>query len=212
MKIYPIINSFKNYPRTLLLAGGLAISPAVVKSERFLPDAFSLTQQVAKSIIQIPHEGTCDSLILASAPTCDIIIQGIKRKAKIVVDVANHLLYKYNSDGTAEKVYPIATGKPSTPTHKGIRIVSNIEIPKLRTAPKHTKRYKNPAPYGARCIVLDKLDVKTGKRSSTGEFIHGNNDPESIGQSVSGGCMRMGEDAVVEVARDVKSGDIVIIK
>ncbi len=212
MKIYPIINTVKNYSKALVLAGGLAITPATVKAERFMADTFSMTQQVTKTLTQVPHEGSTDSLILANAPSCDIIIQGVKKKAKIVVDVANHLLYKYSSDGKPEIVYPVATGKPETPTHKGVRRVSHIEIPRLRRAPKHTKRYKNPAPFGARCIILDIIDLETGKLTRIGEFIHGNNAPESIGLDASGGCVRMPEGAVIEVSKDVKSGDIVIIK
>jgi len=229
MKIYPIYKFVTSRAKVLLLAGGLALptgasGPAAAKAgiDMFLKNnpAETLVQvskkatNIAKKISDyvIPNEGSRDSLLLSLAPKCDTILKGAKVKATIVVDVANRVLFKYNSSGVAEAVYPIAVGSSSTPTHKGLRIVSHIEIPYKRTAPPHTKRYKNPAPYGARCIILDKLDANTGARSSIGEFIHGNNNPKSIGKAVSGGCMRMDNNAVIQLSQQVKQGDIVIIK
>ncbi len=57
-----------------------------------------------------------------------------------------------------------------------------------------------------------KVDPETGKLSTTGEFIHGTNRPESIGQYVSLGCMRMDNETIKQLASEVKRGDIVIIK
>ena len=60
-------------------------------------------------------------------------------------------------------------------------------------------------------ICLQKVDPETGTRSSTGEFIHGNNNPASLGKYASLGCIRMDNDVIRELAANVKRGDIVVI-
>lgn len=161
----------------------------------------------------LPKEGSTEPEVLAQAPSCNITVQGQKKKATIVVDLASCRLYKYDEQGNPEIAYSIAKGKPSTPTHTGIRQVSHVEVSPYKTAPRTTKRRWNPAPYGKRVIVLDKVDPSTGKTDSTGEFIHGNGDKDtSMGKAVSGGCMRLPNVAVIELAKHVKRGDYVLIQ
>ena len=79
-------------------------------------------------------------------------------------------------------------------------------------APKYSKRRRNPSEYGPQIICVNKLDPKTGAQSPTGEFIHGNNDPESLGKYSSHGCIRMDNEIIQELAKEVKAGDIVILQ
>lgn len=160
----------------------------------------------------VPPQGTTDKDILMLAPNPEIKIKGENKKAKIVVDLSTNTLYKYNDEGKAESAYLIASGKPRTPTDKGIRIVSHVETYPYRTAPSRTKRRRNPGAYGPKAIILNKLNPETGEQSQTGEFIHGNNDKSSIGKYVSLGCMRMDNEVIKQIAKEVKRGDIVIIK
>lgn len=51
-----------------------------------------------------------------------------------------------------------------------------------------------------------------GEQRSSGEFIHGTNNPETLGEYVSQGCIRMDNDVIRDLALEVKRGDIVIIK
>jgi L,D-transpeptidase ErfK/SrfK len=76
------------------------------------------------------------------------------------------------------EVYPVAVGKPATPTPTGNwRIIQKTENP--------------GGPFGARWM---RLNVPWG-----GYGIHGTDDPESIGQPVSHGCIRMNNDDVIEL-------------
>ena len=160
----------------------------------------------------LPKEGSTDPEILAKAPSCTITVNGEKKKAVIVVDLASYRLYKYDKNGQPEIAYSIAKGKASTPTHTGVRKVVYVDVAPYKYS-YNTKRKRNPKPYGKRVIVLDKVDPKTGSTSTIGEFIHGNGDNDtSMGQAVSGGCMRMANDAVIALAKQVKHGDYVLIK
>lgn len=163
----------------------------------------------------ITPQGTDDPKVLAKAPKPDIVIAGQAKKAGIVVDIDTNVLYTYDSNGNPTKAYLVASGQKSTPTDRGIRIVSHKEKYPYRSA-KGTKRRRSPKDYGPFIIILRKIDPTTGEQSKTGEFIHGcrsyqdtfETDPERY---VSHGCVRMDNEAIVEV-KEVKPGTIVIIK
>lgn len=163
-------------------------------------------------VVTAPPEGTSDKEVLDGAPNPNINIQGQIKTAKFVVDLSKNVLYKYNIQGKPEMAYMIASGKPSTPTSKGVRVVTHTETYPYRTAPAHTKRRRNPSAYGPKIILLNKLDPNTGEKSDIGEFIHGNNNFDSLGHYASHGCMRMDNEVIKQLAAEAKRGDIVIIK
>lgn len=165
-------------------------------------DSFEM-QATAKKVV--PPEGTNDLEVLANAPNPEITVAGKVHNAEIVVDVQNNVLYHYNEDGTPRKAYLVATGAPTSPTHSGIRFITNIEHSPYKTAPASTKRHKQPWLFGKHAIILDKVDTITGERNYFGEFIHGTNQESSIGKKVSGGCMRMSKEAIEELSKIVKT-------
>lgn len=160
----------------------------------------------------IPPKGTDSELILANAPSPDIVIANENKKASIVIDLSKNVLYKYDDSGTPMRAYLVASGKKSTPTHPGVRIVTHIETYPYRYAPRASKRRQNPGAYGPKIICLNKIDSKTAEQSPTGEFIHGNNKASSIGQYASKGCIRMDNEVIKELSQQVRRGDIVIIQ
>ena len=165
----------------------------------------------------ITPQGVKDSAVLLNAPKPDIVIAGENKKAGIIVDISKNILYRYDKEGNPVNAYLIASGKESTPTNKGVRIVTHKEKFPYRSAPRHTKRRRAPRDFGPMVICLNKIDVKTGEQSRTGEFIHGCRSYEKTFEStpdryVSGGCMRMDNEVIKELAPTVKKGEIVIIK
>ena len=188
---------------------GCMISALPISTNR----AFAQTEEIDDFIVvTAPPEGTSEKDVLAGAPNPNVKIQGQMKTAKFVVDLSKNVLYKYNIQGKPEMAYMIASGKPSTPTSKGVRIVTHTETYPYRTAPAHTKRRRNPSAYGPKIILLNKLDPNTGEKSDIGEFIHGNNNFDSLGRYVSHGCMRMDNEVIKRLATEAKRGDIVIIK
>ena len=209
LTIFPI--PIKKYTGYAVIAGALSLLPLQSKAKTVdtSGDSFVKTQIVQKT--KIPHEGSTDRTVLANAPSCKVNLKGQTKNAVIVVQLSTNTLYKYDKNGKPEIAYPIAKGKPSTPTLEGIRIVSHVEYAPYKKAPKHTKRFRNPAPYGKRIIFLDKYDHKTGEISNFEQFIHGTNNEGSIGHDVSAGCMRLPKDAIIYLASQVKHGDVVLI-
>lgn len=188
---------------------GCMISALPISTNR----AFAQTEEIDDFIVvTAPPEGTSEKDVLAGAPQPNVKIKGQMKTAKFVVDLSKNVLYKYNIQGKPEMAYMIASGKPGTPTSKGVRVVTHTETYPYRTAPAHTKRRRNPSAYGPKIILLNKLDPNTGEISDIGEFIHGNNNFDSLGRYVSHGCMRMDNEVIKQLAAETKRGDIVIIK
>ena len=195
-----------NYIKTLGLT--LAIAAPMYKAPLYA----QLSEKDRFEKVVPPPEGSSDSAVLNAAPNPEISIHGKVQKAVIVVDLSKNVLFKYDSLGVAEKAYLIASGKPNTPTDKGVRIVTHIEKYPYRTAPKSTKRRKNPGAYGPNIICLNKINPDNGEQSRTGEFIHGNSNKSSLGKYASLGCIRMDNEVIKQLSKEVKRGDIIIIK
>lgn len=196
--------------RHIALTSMLAITPLLYPSvlrAQAEGDSFVKTELIS----EIPPYGTTDTQILKSAPNPEVNIMDNTMYATIVVDLSKNVLYKYDENGTPEIAYSIASGKPSTPTSTGLRVVSHVETYPYKTAPWSTKRRRNPNDYGPKIIILNELDDITGETSQIGEFIHGNNNPNSIGKYVSHGCMRMDNEVIKDLAQQVHRGDIVKI-
>jgi len=162
----------------------------------------------------VPPSGTTNPEILAKAPKPDITIAGKKEKALFVIRLSENVLYKYDEQGKPVIAYRVASGAKRTPTDKGVRIISHVEKFPYKGAPRSSKRRRDPRAFGPYAIIVDKIDVKTGERSSTGEFVHGNKNPESIGQYASHGCIRMDNDVITQLAtsEEVKRGRVIIIE
>ena len=135
----------------------------------------------------------------------------------IVVDTRNHFLYFVNAPGWAIR-YGVAVGRAGL-SLKGAAVVGRkAEWPSWRPtdamiarSPGKYARYaggvpggpKNP--LGARALYL----YRDGK--DTRYRIHGTNEPESIGQAVSNGCIRMTNDQVIDLYGRVKVGSPVVV-
>jgi lipoprotein-anchoring transpeptidase ErfK/SrfK len=91
-------------------------------------------------------------------------------------------------NGRFFKAYPVATGKPTTPTPIGTFTIKNKQI--------------NPGgPYGTRWMGL----------TAPSYGIHGTNNPASIGFAASNGCVRMFNKDVEDLFNYVGVGVVVRI-
>lgn len=195
-----IINSVRSFALAAVAAAPLITLP--VYSQNVKQDTFEYS---------VPAAGSSAFNALSSAPSPEVTIAGVKHNAVIVVDLSKNILYKYDRKGHPETAYRVASGKKNTPTHTGVRVVTHTETYPYRTA-YGTKRKRNPKAYGPNVLCLNKVDINTGEQSRTGQFIHGNNDVSSLGTYASLGCIRMDNEVIKKLSKEVKSGDIVIIK
>jgi len=108
----------------------------------------------------------------------------LRVKRFVLVDKSNMGLYVI-SGGRVVDVYPVAIGKPGTPTREGV-----FKLGGPRPA---------SGAWGVLRMALLKLRAK--RWSATGYYIHGNNDWASIGTQASHGCVRMYNSDVRKLAR-----------
>jgi L,D-transpeptidase ErfK/SrfK len=112
-----------------------------------------------------------------------------KGKLRISIDVTQKIL-NLSEDSKIIRTYPVAVGKPETPTPLG-----NWTI---------TEKTINPGgPFGARWM---RLSIPWG-----GYGIHGTDNPNSIGKAASHGCVRMYNDDVIDLYNRVEIGTPVSI-
>ena len=126
------------------------------------------------------------------------------KKGTIIINTKERRLYYLMGDGKAMK-YGIGVGRPGfqwTGTH---RVSRKAEWPGWTPPPAMRKRVPNlPSymeggpnnPLGARAMYI----------GSTIYRIHGSNEPWSIGQAVSSGCIRLANEDVIDLYERVNVG------
>ena len=135
----------------------------------------------------------------------------------IVVDPANHFLYLTMAGGRALR-YGVGVGKAGLAFKGSATVGRKAEWPSwtptanmIRRNPKKYARYANGVPggpgnpLGARALYLYRNNRDTYYR------IHGTTEPQSIGQSVSNGCIRMINDHVIDLYNRVPVGTSVVV-
>lgn len=138
-------------------------------------------------------------LFFIAIALCFIFCVNISEAAdkKIVINLAGRSLALYDGN-TKVRLYPIAIGKPSTPTPVGYYKISSKDKNPTWTDPSNPKNSipSGPSnPLGYRWMQL------------YGNYgIHGTNNPKSIGKYVSNGCIRMWEENVEELFELVEIG------
>ena len=101
--------------------------------------------------------------------------------------------------GAVKKIYPVAVGRPSTPSPVGTFTIE--------------RRVKNPTYSHNGKVVAPGPNNPVGSRwmglSVHGYGIHGTNEPKSIGKAASHGCIRMAKADLEELYTMVQVGDAV---
>jgi lipoprotein-anchoring transpeptidase ErfK/SrfK len=128
----------------------------------------------------------------------------------IIIDTAERRLYYVMEEGKALK-YGVGVGREGFQWAGVNRISRKAEWPGWTPPPAMRKRQPDLPTYmegginnplGARALYI----------GSTIYRIHGSNEPWTIGQAVSSGCIRMTNDDVTHLYERVKVGTRVIVK
>jgi lipoprotein-anchoring transpeptidase ErfK/SrfK len=134
-----------------------------------------------------------------------------QRPGTVTIDTANRVLYLSLPDGRAVR-YGVGVGREGFTWHGHTRVGKMAEWPDWTPPAAMLKRRPDlprhmgggeENPLGARAMYLF-----SGARD-TGFRIHGSNEPWTIGQAVSSGCIRMLNEDVMDLYRRVKVGTTV---
>jgi len=139
----------------------------------------------------------------------EVTYNGSERPGTVIINTRERLLYLVQDNGRAMR-YGIGVGRPGFTWAGTHHITSMREWPDWRPPPEMIRRQPNlprhmpggpDNPLGARAMYL----------GSTLYRIHGSNEPWTIGQAVSSGCIRMRNEDVVDLYRRVHVGTRVVV-
>jgi lipoprotein-anchoring transpeptidase ErfK/SrfK len=142
-------------------------------------------------------------------PRETVSYNGPYRPGTILVSTAERRLYLVMDGGKAMK-YGVGVGRPGFSWGGTKTITRKAEWPDWRPPAQMLKRRPDlprhmaggpDNPMGARALYL----------GSSLYRIHGSNEPETIGQAVSSGCIRMLNDDVIDLYARVKVGTRVVV-
>ncbi|RFC64542.1 L,D-transpeptidase [Fulvimarina endophytica] len=147
-----------------------------------------------------------------------VAYDGPEQPGTIVVDPGAHFLYLVMEDGQAMR-YRVGVGKAGYAFQGEATVARKAAWPRWTPTSnmieREPERYGPHAgglegglgnPLGARALYLYKNGRDTLYR------IHGTNDPSSIGNSVSAGCIRMFNQDVIDLERRVPNGSRVVVR
>jgi lipoprotein-anchoring transpeptidase ErfK/SrfK len=138
-----------------------------------------------------------------------VAYSGPERPGTIVIDTPRRFLYLVQSDGTAMR-YGIGVGRPGFTWAGEKKVSAKKEWPDWTPPPEMLQRRPDlphfmaggpENPLGARALYL----------GSSLYRIHGSNEPWTIGQAVSSGCIRMRNEDVIDLYERVKLGTKVVV-
>jgi lipoprotein-anchoring transpeptidase ErfK/SrfK len=192
-----------------ILAAGLLLSGCVETATYEATNATSFKQRDKELLAKIRYENVQPPDNFRRA-----IVQFQRREAPgtIVVDSDNHFLYFVMNDGKAIR-YGITVGEEAMAWSGIAKIGSMAEWPAWHPTKSEIERLGVPTyvapgpdnPMGSRALYLYSGGKDTLFR------IHGTNQPEYIGSSISSGCIRMTNEDVIDLYNRVKMGTIVVV-
>lgn len=125
----------------------------------------------------------------------------VARRRQVIVSIPDRQLAVLE-DGDVLEIFSVSVGAAASPSPAGnFQIVTKIADPTYYRPGKVIPPGKEN-PIGPRWIGLDKK----------GYGIHGTNEPQSIGEAASHGCIRMRNRDVIRFSRMVRVGDSVEIR
>ena len=134
---------------------------------------------------------------------------GAEPAGTIVIDTPQRFLFLVQDNGTAVR-YGIGVGKPGFAWAGEKKVSAKKEWPDWTPPPEMLERRPDlphfmaggpENPLGARAMYL----------GSSLYRIHGSNEPWTIGQAVSSGCIRMRNEDVIDLYEKVKVGTKVVV-
>jgi len=127
----------------------------------------------------------------------------------IVINTSERRLYYVLGEGQAIR-YGVGVGRPGFEWAGTRHISSKREWPDW-TPPAQMLRRRPDLPRHMEGGVNNPLGARAMYLSGTLYRIHGSNEPETIGQAVSSGCIRMTNDDVVDLYDRVRVGTKVVV-
>jgi len=188
-----------------VLAAGissLAVSSSAARAESIFdfllkpsPVASSTNAGAVASVSPIPRE--------------IVDYDGKEKPGTIIVNSPERRLYLVLGDGKALR-YGVGVGRPGF-EWGGVKTISRKQEWPAWTPPSQMLKRRPDLPRFMAGGIKNPLGARAMYLGGTLYRIHGSNEPQTIGQAVSSGCIRMTNDDVTDLYERVKVGTRVVI-
>lgn len=153
-------------------------------------------------------------LNVAPVPPQRVAFEGDAKPGTVIVDTGQRRLLFINADGTATQ-YMVGVGREGF-AWKGVEKISRkMEWPSW-TPPEEMRRREAKQGRALPITMEGGFDNPLGARalylSDTLYRIHGTNEPWTLGEAVSSGCIRMANDDIIDLYEKTHIGTLVVVK
>ncbi len=182
------------------------------QSSVHLPLTGKLDSSTYQKLCEIsPHPGKTvwEDPVAAQSLPAPADVSG--KKVRVLIDLSEHRLSVYDSLGKLQKAFPVASGAKETPTDIGIKVVCEKLDDPTALAEKLWPESKGAA-FGKRLIDLNWYDPKSGAQRVSDEEMHGTYELNSIGSYASHGCVRLTNESIEWLYKNLQLGDVVLIR
>ena len=146
---------------------------------------------------------------IAAIPREIVAFDGKYAPGTILISTTERRLYFVLPGGQAMK-YGVGVGRPGF-EWSGTKIVSNKREWPDWTPPSEMLRRRPDLPRHMKGGIDNPLGARAMYLGSSLYRIHGSNEPDTIGQAVSSGCIRMTNEDVTDLYERVKVGTRVVV-
>jgi lipoprotein-anchoring transpeptidase ErfK/SrfK len=162
------------------------------------------------SILRAPQVLVSDVQPIADPPPREVVnFSGPQKPGTLIIDTSERRLYYVLPDQQAIK-YAVGVARPGFEWAGVEHIAGKREWPDW-TPPSQMIERRPDLPRHMAGGIDNLLGARAMYLSGTLYRIHGSNEPDTIGQAVSSGCIRMTNDDVVDLYDRAKVGATVIV-
>ncbi len=163
----------------------------------------------ARTIPALPAQGSDELPIAKPTPREIVDFNGPQKPGTVIVNTSERSLYFVLPDQQAIR-YGVGVGRPGFEWTGVKHIASKREWPDW-TPPSQMLKRRPDLPRHMAGGIDNPLGARAMYLSGTLYRIHGSNEPNTIGQAVSSGCIRMTNDDVVDLYDRARIGATVIV-
>ena len=156
-----------------------------------------------------PGQASSERPLVSPIPRETIEYNGPYKPGTIIVNTGERRLYYVLGDHSALK-YGVGVGRPGFTWAGASHIANKREWPDWTPPPQMLKR-RPDLPRHMEGGIDNPLGARAMYIAGTLFRIHGSNEPDTIGQAVSSGCIRMTNDDVIDLYSRVKVGAPVVV-
>ncbi|MDJ0449727.1 MULTISPECIES: L,D-transpeptidase [Methylocystis] len=194
----------------IFAASGALLSQSQARSAAPQAETDPLTELFGGAPAAAPAPTGPDGRPQAVAIPREIVALDAKYPAgTVIINTSERRLYYVLGNGQAIR-YGVGVGRPGF-EWSGVRYVSSKREWPDWTPPAQMLRRRPDLPRHMEGGLNNPLGARAMYLSGTLYRIHGSNEPETIGQAVSSGCIRMTNDDVTDLYDRVKVGTRVVV-